>query len=139
MMDEFIKNCDSTMQYLEDVIGELDHRRHEEPARSLKKHDGGHEAVVAVKEAALEDDLPRVEQNGHAGEGQCNQTCIMQMGCYYYRVTIQVVSNLPLTSKLRLRFDTWASYQNGTFVLMSTVGLTQPEWSPCIVCQCLTG
>ena len=48
-----------------------------------------------------------------------------------YRVTIKVVSNLPLTPKQRLRFSTWASYQNGTFVLMSTGVLTQPEWSPC--------
>ena len=27
-----------------------------------------------------------------------------------YRVTIQVASNLPLTSKQKLRFSTWASY-----------------------------
>ena len=31
-----------------------------------------------------------------------------------------------------LRFCTWASSVNGTFVLMSTGGLTRPEWPPCI-------
>ena len=36
-----------------------------------------------------------------------------------YRVTIQVVPNLPLTPRQRLRFSTWASYKNGTLVLMS--------------------
>ena len=29
---------------------------------------------------------------------------------FIYRVTIQVVPNLPLTSKLKLRFSIWASY-----------------------------
>ena len=48
-----------------------------------------------------------------------------------YRVTIQVVSSLPLTPKQRLCFSTWASYINRAFVSMSTGGLTQPEWSPC--------
>ena len=33
-------------------------------------------------------------------------------------------------SKQKLRFSTWASYDNGTFVLMSTGGLAEPEWSP---------
>ena len=36
-----------------------------------------------------------------------------------------------IDNKKRLRFSRWASYKNGTFVLMSTEGLTQPEWSPC--------
>ena len=48
-----------------------------------------------------------------------------------YRVTIQVVSNLPLSQKQKFHFSTWASYYNRTFILMSTAGLTHPEWSPC--------
>ena len=48
-----------------------------------------------------------------------------------YRATIQVVTNLPLTPKQMLRFSISSSYKNGTFVLVSTGGLSQPEWSPC--------
>ena len=48
-----------------------------------------------------------------------------------YRVTIQVVSNLQLTPKQMLRFSVRSSYYNGTFVLVSTGGLKQLEWSPC--------
>ena len=33
----------------------------------------------------------------------------------------------PVDSKTKLRFSTWASYY-----MMSTGGLAQPEWSPCI-------
>ena len=50
---------------------------------------------------------------------------------FMYSVTHHVVSNLPLTPKLRLRFSKWASYYNGTFVLMSTEGLKQRDVSPC--------
>ena len=46
-----------------------------------------------------------------------------------YMVTHQVDSNLPLTTKQKWRFCTWASYRN--FVLMSTGGLNQRDVSPC--------
>ena len=45
----------------------------------------------------------------------------------FYRVTIQVVPNLQLTSKQKLCFNTRASYLNVTFILTSTQCLTQPE------------
>ena len=48
-----------------------------------------------------------------------------------YRVTIYVVPNLLLTPKQRLFFSTWAPYLIKTFVLMSTGGCEQREWSPC--------
>ena len=54
-------------------------------------------------------------------------------GKYRVRATIQVVTNLPLRPKQMLRFSISSSYQNGTFVLMSTGGLSQPEWLPCII------
>ena len=48
-----------------------------------------------------------------------------------YRVIIQLVTNLLLTSKPKFRFSMRPIYENGTFVLMSsTGGLAQPEWSP---------
>ena len=46
-------------------------------------------------------------------------------------MTIQVVPNLVLTSKHKFRFSTRPMYYNVTFVLMSTGGLAQPNWSPC--------
>ena len=46
-------------------------------------------------------------------------------------VTIQVVSNLLLAPKQRLRFSTWASYTNRTFVLITTEGWEQRKWSLC--------
>ena len=49
---------------------------------------------------------------------------------FVYRVTIQVVPNLPLTSKHKLCFSTWASYLNGTFVLMSTEVWHNPNGHP---------
>ena len=49
-----------------------------------------------------------------------------------YRVTIRVVPDLLLTSKQKFCFSIWFSYKNVTFVLQSTGGLAQPEWSPCI-------
>ena len=49
-----------------------------------------------------------------------------------YRVTIQVVPNLPLTSKQKFCYSIRPMYWNATFVLMSTGGLAQPEWSHCI-------
>ena len=48
-----------------------------------------------------------------------------------YRVTQHVGPNLLLPPKQRLCFSTWASYWNGTFVLMSTGGWEQHEWSLC--------
>ena len=42
-----------------------------------------------------------------------------------YRVTIQLVQNLRLTSKQKFRFGL-------AFVLKSTGGFAQAEWSPCI-------
>ena len=50
---------------------------------------------------------------------------------FQYRVTIQVVSNLTLTSIQKLCYSMRPMYENAHFVLMSTGGLTQPEWSPC--------
>ena len=52
-----------------------------------------------------------------------------------YRVAIPVDSNLLLTPEQRLRCSTWATYRNGTFVLMSTGGLNQSDWSPCTLQQ----
>ena len=46
----------------------------------------------------------------------------------HYTVTIQVDSNLQVL------FQYEAHYQNASFVLMSTGGLNQPEWSPCRSC-----
>ena len=48
-----------------------------------------------------------------------------------YRVTMQVVPNLMLTWKWKLRFSICSLYRNATFVLMSTGGWELPEWSPC--------
>ena len=45
-----------------------------------------------------------------------------------YRVTIQVVPNLPLTSKQRLRFSKRSKYRNATSAYMSTKPGEQPEW-----------
>ena len=51
-----------------------------------------------------------------------------------YRVTIQLVQNLPLTSKQKFRVAwhglAWPG-QSGTFVLASMGGFAQAEWSPC--------
>ena len=52
-----------------------------------------------------------------------DKACDWFLSLPIYRVTIQVVSNLPLTLKQRLRFSTRASYWNGTFVMMSMGGL----------------
>ena len=51
-----------------------------------------------------------------------------------YRVTIQAVPNLLLTTKWMLRFSICSLYWNTTFVMMSTGGSEQPEWSPCTFC-----
>ena len=48
-----------------------------------------------------------------------------------YRVTIQLVMNLPLNSKQKFRFGLARPGENGTFVLQSTGGSSQAEWSPC--------
>ena len=61
-----------------------------------------------------------------------NLTCTL-LNCQY-RVTHQVVTNLPLTSKQSSLFAwpglAWPG-QNGTFVLKSTGGSSQPDVSPC--------
>ena len=49
----------------------------------------------------------------------------------FYTVTIQIVSNLPLTSKQKFRFSMRPMYQNTTFVLISMGGLNQRDVSPC--------
>ena len=51
---------------------------------------------------------------------------------FNYKVTIQVISSLPLTSKQKYCFNIRNLYYNATFVLVPTTGLTQPEWSPCM-------
>ena len=48
-----------------------------------------------------------------------------------YRVTHQVVTNLPWTSKQKFRFGLDRPGQNGTFVLKSTGGSSRPDVSPC--------
>ena len=48
-----------------------------------------------------------------------------------YRVTIPLVQNLLLTSKQKFRFGLARTGQSGTFVLKSTGGFEQVEWSPC--------
>ena len=52
-----------------------------------------------------------------------------------YRVTHQVVTNLPLTSKQKFHYGQpvlSCPGQNGTFVLMSSGGSSLPDVSPCI-------
>ena len=44
----------------------------------------------------------------------------------------QVLTNLPLTSKQKFRFGFSRPGQNGTFVMKSTGGSSQPDVSPCI-------
>ena len=61
--------------------------------------------------------------------------CVPHNPVALYRVTIQVVQSLPLTSKQKFRFIEWASYKTETFVLMSTEGFAQPDWSPCTSVQ----
>ena len=51
-----------------------------------------------------------------------------------YRVTIQVVSNLPLTSKHKFCFNMRPVSLKATFVLVSMGGLPQPNVSPCTRC-----
>ena len=54
------------------------------------------------------------------------------LGQSFYRVTIQLVINLLLTSKQKFLWPGLAqSGQSGTFVLKSTGGSSQAEWSPC--------
>ena len=48
-----------------------------------------------------------------------------------YRVTHQVVANLPLTSKQQCHFGLAWPRQNGTFVMLSMGGSPQPDVSPC--------
>ena len=48
-------------------------------------------------------------------------------------MTHHVGPNLPVTTQQRLRFSTWASYRNRTFVSMSMGGLDQCDVSPCIL------
>ena len=48
-----------------------------------------------------------------------------------YRVTHQVVQNLPLTSKHKFRFGLAWLGQSGTFVFKSMGGFAQPDVSPC--------
>ena len=53
---------------------------------------------------------------------------------FLYRVTIQLVTNLPLTSKQKFCFgllDQAMPGQNGIFVLKSTGSLELPAVSPC--------
>ena len=52
-----------------------------------------------------------------------------------YRVTIQLVQNLPLTSKHKFCFGLARPGQGGTFVLKSTGVFAHAEWSPCITHQ----
>ena len=64
---------------------------------------------------------------------QVQEMAFVSLDKLMYRVIIQVDSNLPLTPKPELHFSTrgprlkW----NGTFVLLSTVGLNQSDVSPC--------
>ena len=51
-------------------------------------------------------------------------------------MTIQVVPNLPLTLKTYVPLQDTGLIQIGTFIQMSTGGLAQPEWSPCISDTC---
>ena len=56
-----------------------------------------------------------------------------QVGGDSNRVTIHVVPNLPLTSKLKFNVSMSPVYKNATFVLVSMGGLTKPEGHPVII------
>ena len=59
-------------------------------------------------------------------------------GWYLYRVTIQLVQNLLLTSKRMLCFSICSLYENVTFVFMSTGCWKLPDVSPCTQIKYLT-
>ena len=67
-------------------------------------------------------------RSSHPHRGQVSQP----IPEFEYRATHDIVSNLPLTSKQKFRFDLAWPGQNGTFVLRSTGGLIQHDVSPCI-------
>ena len=50
-------------------------------------------------------------------------------------MTIQLVQNLPLTSKPKFRFGLARSGQSGIFCLEVNRGFAQAEWSPCTKTQ----